>query len=387
MNKKTIRIKLSEMMEIIGGGTPKTSNGEYWDGDIPWLSVKDFNNDYRYVYETEKRITTKGLQNSSAKLLDKDDIVISARGTVGELAMIPFPMTFNQSCYGLRARDEIVDKHFLYYLLKDTVVNLKNASHGSVFDTITKNTFENIEVVLPDLGSQRAIARTLKSLDDKIENSKKINDNLDELANQIIINYSSKAKKFVPLSEVASLNRSSYTLKTLPQEILYLDTGNITNNKIEKLSFLGCEDKKPSRARRKVMENDIIYSTVRPNLRHFGLIIDPPENLVVSTGFVTITPDVQKINPMFLMNCLTTTSMTEHLHGVASTSTTAYPSIKPSDLGKIELPIFDVEDFKLINTTLNPISKKVNLNNLQNKKLTMLRDAILPKLLNSEIKL
>ncbi len=110
-----MRYKLSEIMHIIGGGTPKTSKAEYWNGQIPWLSVKDFNNDNRYVYETEKTITEEGLNHSSATLLQKDDIIISARGTVGELAMIPFPMAFNQSCYGLRAKREIVDSSYLYY--------------------------------------------------------------------------------------------------------------------------------------------------------------------------------------------------------------------------------------------------------------------------------
>ena len=92
-----MKYRLSEIMELIGGGTPKTSKPEYWDGNIPWLSVKDFNNNCRYVYNTEKNITQLGFDNSSTKLLKKGDIIISARGTVGELATIPYPMAFNQS--------------------------------------------------------------------------------------------------------------------------------------------------------------------------------------------------------------------------------------------------------------------------------------------------
>ena len=103
-----MKYKLSEVMDVIGGGTPKTSKPEYWNGDIPWLSVKDFNNDYRYVYRTEKSITKEGLENSTTKLLDKGDMIISARGTVGEVASVPYPMAFNQSCYGLRAKSDSV---------------------------------------------------------------------------------------------------------------------------------------------------------------------------------------------------------------------------------------------------------------------------------------
>ena len=173
-----MKYKLSEIMELIGGGTPKTSIAEYWGGDIPWLSVKDFNNDLRYVYSTEKCITEAGLKNSSTKLLERDDCIISARGTVGELAMIPFPMAFNQSCYGLRAKKEIVDPTFLYYLIKHSIYLLRKNTHGSVFDTITRDTFSSIAVDVPNLETQVKIASILSDFDDKIDLNNKINDNL-----------------------------------------------------------------------------------------------------------------------------------------------------------------------------------------------------------------
>ena len=173
-----MKYKLSEIMEIIGGGTPKTSKSEYWNGNIPWLSVKDFNNNNRYVYETEKTITEEGLQNSSTKLLQKDDIIISARGTVGELAMIPYPMAFNQSCYGLRATPDIVDPTYLYYLLKYNIRLLLKNTHGSVFDTITRDSFSSIEVEIPEMKEQMRIASILSKFDDKIELNTRINKNL-----------------------------------------------------------------------------------------------------------------------------------------------------------------------------------------------------------------
>ena len=169
--------KLLNVVQLIGGGTPKTSVAEYWSGDIPWLSVKDFNNDNRYLYNTEKHISRLGLENSSTKLLKRDDIIISARGTVGELSMIPYPMAFNQSCYGIRAKEGL-DKTFLYYLLKYKIADLKNMTHGSVFDTITRETFANVEVDIPPAKIQKVISRILVQLDDKIEHNQKINDNL-----------------------------------------------------------------------------------------------------------------------------------------------------------------------------------------------------------------
>lgn len=176
-----LKTSLIDIVELIGGGTPKTSKAEYWGGNINWLSVKDFNNENRYVYSTEKTITEEGLNNSSTKLLRKDDIIISARGTVGELAMIPFPMAFNQSCYGIRAKDGI-NSTFLYYLIKHSVRKLKAMTHGSVFDTITRETFANIEVAIPDIETQQRVAKMLADIDDKVENNQRINNNLEQQA-------------------------------------------------------------------------------------------------------------------------------------------------------------------------------------------------------------
>ena len=173
-----MKCKLSEVMELIGGGTPKTTMPEYWNGNIPWLSVKDFNNDFRYVYSTEKTITELGLQNSSTKLLQKGDVIISARGTVGEIATIPYPMAFNQSCYGIRAKKDIVTSDFLYYLIKHNVSVLKKNTHGSVFDTITRDTFDNIDVNIPSIEQQERITGILSPIDEKIELNIRINCNL-----------------------------------------------------------------------------------------------------------------------------------------------------------------------------------------------------------------
>lgn len=165
-------------MDIIGGGTPKTTMSEYWNGKIPWLSVKDFNNDYRYVYQTEKNITELGLENSSTNLLQEGDVIISARGTVGEIATIPFPMAFNQSCYGLRARKNIITADFLYYVIKNNIFRLKKNTHGSVFDTITRETFDGIEVDIPDIEEQKIVTSILGNYDEKIELIRVINNNL-----------------------------------------------------------------------------------------------------------------------------------------------------------------------------------------------------------------
>jgi type I restriction enzyme, S subunit len=140
---------LSELLTIIGGGTPKTSIEEYWGGEIPWFSVVDTppTSDV-FVVATEKNITAQGLAGSSARLIPKGTTIISARGTVGNLAIAGCDMTFNQSCYGLLGTGSAGD-YFVYLTAQQMVDQLKSMAHGSVFSTITRQTFEAIQRPFP----------------------------------------------------------------------------------------------------------------------------------------------------------------------------------------------------------------------------------------------
>ena len=237
-----VSMVLSDLVDVIGGGTPKTTEESYWNGSIPWLSVKDFCGDKKYVYNTEKSITEEGLNNSSTKLLHKDNIIISARGTVGELAMIPYDMAFNQSCFGLIPKGNN-DPHFVYYLLKDKVRSLKSQTQGSVFDTITKATFDRIECADYSEEDQRRIVSILSSLDRKIELNNKINADLEEMAQAIFKNWfvdfePFKDGKFVDselgmIPEGWKVGRLTDVIKLMPggtpktTEPLYWDNGTI----------------------------------------------------------------------------------------------------------------------------------------------------------------
>jgi type I restriction enzyme, S subunit len=141
---------LLEVVELVGGGTPKTSNIDYWEGDIPWLSGGDIAAAHKsFVASSIKAISTDGLQNSSAKLLPQFATVISARGTVGKYCMLAKPMTYSQSNYGILPRDN----HsfcFSYLLINHVVDELQSAAYGSVFDTITTTTFADIKLKLPN---------------------------------------------------------------------------------------------------------------------------------------------------------------------------------------------------------------------------------------------
>lgn len=174
--------KLSDVVTITSGGTPKTSVKEFWDGDIDWLAVADFNSSNRYVSSASKKITDLGLNNSNTKMLEKGDLIISARGTVGAIAQLTKPMAFNQSCFGLRGKKDKLDTDYLYYWLKNYVDVLLNKSQGSVFNTINLSTFDDIKIELPSIADQRKISNLLTLFDDKIQTNNQINQELESMA-------------------------------------------------------------------------------------------------------------------------------------------------------------------------------------------------------------
>lgn len=174
----------------------------------------------------------------------------------------------------------------------------------------------------------------------------------------------------VRLGDVSKVNAQSYNSKDNWTFVNYLDTGNITKNMIDEVQFIDLSrDKLPSRAKRKVANNTIIYSTVRPNQYHYGIIKSQPKNFLVSTGFTTIDVDCQKANPNFIYYFLTHRDVTEKLQAIAEQSTSAYPSIKPSDLEDIELPLPPIEEQRKIADILSTIDARIDNNTAINNNL------------------
>lgn len=174
----------------------------------------------------------------------------------------------------------------------------------------------------------------------------------------------------VTLGTIVSTNQNTYSPKEDWQFVNYLDTGNITMNRVDEIQCINTlTDKLPSRARRKVKSNSIIYSTVRPNQSHYGIIKEQPENFLVSTGFAVIDVDFEKAVPEYIYYALTQQEVTEHLQAIAEQSVSAYPSIKPSDIENLEILLPDNNTQGKIVAILRSIDEKIKQNNEINNNL------------------
>ncbi|MEW6181025.1 MAG: restriction endonuclease subunit S [Chloroflexota bacterium] len=176
------KVAVSDVAIAVIGGTPSRSVPAYWDGDIPWATAKDIaNTAVRYLNETQEFITEEGLENSAAKLLPTGTVVITARGTVGAIAQLGREMTFNQTCYALIPKEGL-DNNFLFYVLKGTIAEMQALTYGTVFETITTQSFNHWIIPFPPLPEQRAIAHILGTLDDKIELNRRMSQTLEQMA-------------------------------------------------------------------------------------------------------------------------------------------------------------------------------------------------------------
>ena len=172
----------------------------------------------------------------------------------------------------------------------------------------------------------------------------------------------------IRLANIIKVNQNTYSSKENWQFFNYLDTGNITTNIIDDIKYINpFIDKLPSRAKRKVRINSIIYSTVRPNQLHYGIMKEFPENFLVSTGFAVIDVNTEEALPDYIYYVLTQKDIIEHLEAIAEQSVSAYPSIKPSDIENLEIFIPDIDTqtktVKIISVIDQKIKKNREINN------------------------
>lgn len=167
----------------------------------------------------------------------------------------------------------------------------------------------------------------------------------------------------VTLGDIIDINTSSYSVKEDWTVVNYLDTGNITKNVIDEIQHIKLkEENLPSRARRKVKFNSILYSTVRPNQKHYGIIKSDIANLLVSTGFAVIDVDQRFADADFIYFLLTQDDVIKNFHSIAEQSTSTYPAIKPSDIENLEIILPPLDTQKRIATVLTGLSKKISCN-------------------------
>ncbi|MCD8411889.1 restriction endonuclease subunit S [Tenacibaculum finnmarkense] len=412
------RVSLSSIIDVISGGTPKTKVSEYWNGDIGWLSVTDFNNDLRFVYDTEKKITEKGVKESNTKFLNKGDIIISARGTVGVLAQVGKPMCFNQSCFGIRGKENIANTDFLYYSLKNYVKNIIKRSQGSVFNTINLKSFDLMEIEIPkSISTQKSIAKVLSDLDSKIAINNKINAALEAMVKTLYDYwfvqfdfpdkngkpYKSSEGKMIfneDLKREIPVGWESGTFETFSTIIGgSTPSKSITENftKEVNMSWITPKDLSQNKGKKFITRGE--WDVTNLGIKSASLKIMPKGTVLLSSrapiGYLAISRKEVTTNQGFKSFVPKENYSSEFIYYSvknqipkieAYSSGSTFKEVSLSVLKTIKISIPNKNILEKYYKISKPIFKEQNLLELENQKLSELRDWLLPMLMNGQVR-
>ena len=290
--------------------------------------------------------------------------------------------------FQIKLKSNAFDKSFMYYYLSSSNVKkqLMGGQSSSTMPAITFGMMKNIMIPVFDLADQKRIAGLLDLLSEKIRINKEVNENLLQQARALFRQwFSATSSGMNKLSDIADINPETYSPKDNWSFVNYLDTSSITSGTINEVQYIiPSEEKLPSRARRILRKDDVVYSTVRPNQLHYGIISNPKPNMLGSTGFAVIRSKYANIPNEIIYLALTESAFVEQMQQLAEQSVSTFPSIRPTDLDACVLPEPKESDNDFMET-IKALFNAVATNNEENQRLATLRDALLPRLLSGEL--
>ena len=369
---------------VCSGGTPKSTESTYYDGDIPWLNTKEIN--FNRIYSTERCITQKGLDNSSAKWIDANCVIVAMYGaTAAKVAINKIPLTTNQACCNLSIDKKIADYHYVYYWLCANYTELASLANGGAQQNLNAQQIKDFEISLPSLEEQRRIAGILGAIDDKIENNRRINSNLELQAQALFdkIFFDDKDVERNPLSDYANINPT----RTLRQGVVarYIEMANLPT----KGSFPSNWSYKSYGGGCKFANGDTIMARITPCLENgktaYIDFLEEQEVAFGSTEYIVISAKSEYCPALFYFlarNKDFVDYAVGHMNGSSGRQ-----RVSGVDIGSFPMPHITLEDSNKFAEIAMPIMDVIRNNSLENRQLATLRDTLLPKLMNGEIKL
>lgn len=408
--KDWIKCKISDLGDIVSGGTPSTKIVDNWDGDISWITPKDLSGFYnRFISTGERKISDKGLANSSAKLMPKGSVLFSSRAPIGYVAIASKELSTNQGfkCIVPNGNNYNI---FIYYLLKYITDEIKSIAGGSTFSEISGTAFKNVDITIPKLNEQKAIANILSSLDDKIELNQKINKNLEELAQTLykrwFVNFEFPNEEGLPykssggemVESELGLIPKGWNVRTLGQKLKTVLGGTPSRNKKEYwgkgyfwLNSGALNEPRIIEATEEITQLGLDNSATK--LMPKGTI------LIGITGYVGLISmlEIEACGNQSIVGVLPSNELPRsfvygliksNIKEIASNQTgSAQQHINKNDINSHRFILPAPDTIIAFDKIIENIHQQISNNLFQNIKLIKLRDLLLPKLMSGEIEI
>lgn len=374
-----IECKISDIGTVVGGATPSTKKAEnYEGGNISWITPKDLSTfSGRYIKRGERNITETGLKSCSTQLMPKNTVLFSSRAPIGYVAIAANNVCTNQGFKSV-IPNENTDALFLYYLLKYNKDKIESMGSGTTFKEVSGNNMKNIVVSVPtDKKAQENIASLLGSIDDKIEENERINNNLEQQAQAI---FKAWFVDFIPFNGVRPDN---WTISSLG-EVTNMGAGG---DKPKIISAIQTEECPYPIYSNGLSENGLYSYTNTPKICDESVTVSARGTIgfvcirhtpyVPIVRLVTLIPNTEIISAKYLYLYLKQLNIT-------GTGTTQQQLTVP-DFRKTEILIPDKETMSTFTDIIAPLFSKIWANEKENANLSATRDTLLPKLMSKEL--
>ena len=382
---------------ICSGGTPKSTVAEYYGGNIPWLNTKEIN--FCRIYKTEKTISDEGFNNSSAKWIPANSVIVAMYGaTAGKTAITQIPLTTNQACCNLTIDSTKADYRFVYYALYNDYAFLSSLANGGAQQNLNAQQIKEFEIPFPSLRVQKCIADILSSIDDKIELNRRINDNLEQQAQAL---FKAWFVDFEPFKDGKFVDSE---LGRIPEGWKVTELGNVTKQITERVGQrTDIKVLSPITTGELVLSEDYFTKQVFSESTAKYIVVKPmqfaynPARVNIGSMGMNTFPFNGCVSPVYVVfEC---ENEYQYFFDYLRKTKAFKEEVISRAIGGVRQSL-GYKDFALIKVIYPPkqVVDKFNkrylsllclkgFNEEENKKLSSLRDTLLPRLVSGELKI
>ena len=353
---------IGDLCNMKAGGTPARSEPAYWGGDVKWLKISDFR-DFDLIKDTEERITQAGLDNSSAKLLLPETVVVTIFATIGRVGILANPMATNQAIVGLIPKSpEIVKPYYLMHAIKHCVDQLLAAAAGLAQDNINQKKLAALKIPVPSPAVQDQIISECRTVDNELNRAKILIDRLtNDTNNEIATIYSSTALH----SEIDKLASSiQYGLNEAMNEggvgykifrMNEIIRGRMVDNGKMKCADISAEEF----AKYKLNKGDLLFNRTN-SIEHVGKtgLFDLDGDYCFASYLVRVVPDTGRVQPKFLEKMMNSSAFQTEAKGKASKSINQ-ANINATVMRNIKVPVPSLAEQKKFVAKIEALEKQI----------------------------
>lgn len=337
--------RLSDLGEIVTGNTPSKKQSHYYGGDIPWAKPSDLNR-FEDILSTEEYLSSEGAKH--ARILPPQSVLVSCIGNLGKVGVAGRPMATNQQINAVIFNEKIYPRYG-YYACRRLQRILEHYAPATTLPIVTKSRFSELKIPVPPFFLQQKIASILFTVQSALEKRRQTLRLADDFLKSAFLEMfgepGANSKRFdrKSIKKLVKDIRNEDPRQFPDKQYSYVDISSVDNQLkeiTEIKSILGADA--PSRARQLLQAQDILVSTVRPNLNAVANLSKGLNNSIGSTGFCVLRADKELVQPEYLFAICKTVFFIKSLVNIAKGA--SYPAVSNNDILRLLIPVPSVAD-------------------------------------------